>query len=617
VQNWTPARFLCLLALLGGVLLFFELGRGDMRTADEGQRAAPPAEMLRSGDFLMPVLNGRPYLAKPPLLYWVVAGFYEVTGTINEWTARIPTALSGFLMSLALYLVFRGAAGEGPARWGALMLLASPYFLERSRWCNLEVPTWCCTFLAVAACWHAWQAEGTGARWGRTLLAGLALAAATLLKGPVPYLFLAASFLAFLVVEGNDPDRATRHGARWIAITVGSAFALWLVDAALGAAGVATGLSSVVFPASMAALLGGWIYLAARHGGPAWRRATPPLLLVLVMGMGFAAPWAWAIVDRLGWEQVQALLNLEVVERTHTATEINSGSPLFFFSQLPLILAPWGLLFPLHLSRQAWAAQGRLYRWAVLAGWLSVAIFSLIAGKEREYVMPAAPLLLLGVGFHVAAFSAARPGDWTRDYLAWWAPVARWVIVAVAVGVPIVAATQDYRGPLMLAEITLLCLVAAGLLAWPRHMEWSRLTLRLVAAVGLVAVAGLLMRAYYATGTGSFREPARLCRDLVAQGHRVEATKIYPPFFFYAEYAIPETVDEAAIRARLAGPDPYFYLTRKEFLPAFTGVEGTTLFASRAYGDKHLVLIGNRDGDSLLPPPTDHRAAMEPIGAGS
>lgn len=613
MADWSPARFLCLLFLLGGVLLYFDLGRGDVRTADEGQRAAPPAEMLRSGDFLMPVLNGRPYLAKPPLSYWVVAGFYHVTGTINEWTARIPTATMGLLMALALYLLFRGAAGEAPARWGALMLLASPYFLERARWCNLEVPTWCCTFLAVAACWHAWRAETPGARWGRAVLAGLALAAATLLKGPVPYLFLAASFLAYLAVEGRDPDRAARQGAWWIGITVGCAFALWLIGGLLDRAGVATGISSIVFPASLAALLIGWGWIALRDGGPAWRRALPPLLLVLVMGMGFAVPWSLAIVNRLGWDEVMRLINLEVVERTHTATEINSGSPLFFFSQLPLILAPWGLLFPLHLARGAWAANGKTYRWAVLAGWLAVAIFSLIAGKEREYVMPAAPLLMLGVGFHVAAFANGAARDWTAAWLAWWGPAARVVAGIGALALPIFAAAQPYRSPFMIAEVGALSLAALALVAWPPAMPWSRATLRLVAGVGLVTVAGLLTRAHFATGTGSVREIARLCRDLVAQGHAVEATMIYPPFFFYAEYAIPETVDEAAIRARLAGPEPYFYLTRREFVPAFTTVEGVALFASSAYSDKRLVLIGNRDGDALLPPGDEPRAEMEPL----
>ena len=40
---------------------------------DEGRYAGVAWEMLRSGDWLTPTLNGLPYFHKPPLFYWLTA----------------------------------------------------------------------------------------------------------------------------------------------------------------------------------------------------------------------------------------------------------------------------------------------------------------------------------------------------------------------------------------------------------------------------------------------------------------------------------------------------------------------------------------------------------------
>ena len=135
--------------------VFFELGRMDVCTDNEGERATPPAEMLRSGDYIVPTINGATYLAKPPLLYWVIAAVYRMTGEISALTARIPTAACAVALVLAVYLVFRRRLNESAARFAAIALLASPYFLERSRWAELDVPLTLATFLAIAACWTA------------------------------------------------------------------------------------------------------------------------------------------------------------------------------------------------------------------------------------------------------------------------------------------------------------------------------------------------------------------------------------------------------------------------------------------------------------------------------
>ena len=74
---------------------------------DEGRYAEIPREMVASGDWVTPRLNGIKYFEKPPLQYWATAAAYEVFGT-SEWSARLWTALTGFLgILLTFWLAWR------------------------------------------------------------------------------------------------------------------------------------------------------------------------------------------------------------------------------------------------------------------------------------------------------------------------------------------------------------------------------------------------------------------------------------------------------------------------------------------------------------------------------
>jgi 4-amino-4-deoxy-L-arabinose transferase-like glycosyltransferase len=53
--------------------------------------------MLVSGDWVTPHLDGIAYLEKPPLVYWTIAASYKIFG-IHDWAARVPIALSAVLL---------------------------------------------------------------------------------------------------------------------------------------------------------------------------------------------------------------------------------------------------------------------------------------------------------------------------------------------------------------------------------------------------------------------------------------------------------------------------------------------------------------------------------------
>jgi len=599
ITSISPQRFVLLLLFLALCAVFFELGRMDVVTDNEGQRAAPPAEMLRSGDYLVPTLNGRTYLAKPPLLYWVIASLYAATGWIDEWTARIPTALCGVALILSIYLAFRRGLGEPAARLAALGFLAAPYFMERARIAELDVPLVLATFWTVWASYSAWRAESTASRYGLALLGGLALAAAAMLKGPVPYLFLGAAFLAFLLAHGRMPDGLLARGARWTAL----AFAIGTGAWAITMLGLLFGkLWSIPFPVALCLYLLVWLVLAVRNAGPILKRALPALLVTLVGGTGLVAPYAVAVVNRLGWERVDQLLNSEVVERTHTATQINSGSPFYYLLIFPFMIVPLGLLVPLIFNRKLWEQESPVYRFAILMPLLSIGLFSLIAGKEYEYILPCLPIMLGALGLATARALAGDLTGWTGAWYRGWARATGAFLPVGAVALVIYAAIT-YGIPMLLAECILIAAVALALCLTPWARRSVEAPARFAIVVVLLTVGALTIRSFHYQGQKSIKTLAQQCGALVAAGYTVESSKIFPAFTFYAAHPIKEVLDPEAVYARLhQAQPPYFYLTLDRFYAQFAGEGGrdAPAYAGPRFGSKKMVLLGNMAPEPLL-----------------
>jgi 4-amino-4-deoxy-L-arabinose transferase-like glycosyltransferase len=78
---------------------------------DEGRYAEIPREMVVTGDWVTPHLDGLKYFEKPALQYWLTAGAYEAFG-VHQWTARLWPALAGFLG--VLFIGYVGARLGGP-----------------------------------------------------------------------------------------------------------------------------------------------------------------------------------------------------------------------------------------------------------------------------------------------------------------------------------------------------------------------------------------------------------------------------------------------------------------------------------------------------------------------
>lgn len=76
------------------ILLFWGLGSRHLG-GSEGRWAQVVREMFLTGDYFHPTIGFEPYFDKPLLTYWFIAAITAVTGLLNEWVVRLPSAIAG------------------------------------------------------------------------------------------------------------------------------------------------------------------------------------------------------------------------------------------------------------------------------------------------------------------------------------------------------------------------------------------------------------------------------------------------------------------------------------------------------------------------------------------
>ena len=96
-----------LLILFSAILYLLPLQGHPLFLPDETRYAEIPREMLASGDWIVPRLNGVRYFEKPVMGYWLSAISLSVFGE-NNFAVRFPSALAALLTALLVYSLCRG-----------------------------------------------------------------------------------------------------------------------------------------------------------------------------------------------------------------------------------------------------------------------------------------------------------------------------------------------------------------------------------------------------------------------------------------------------------------------------------------------------------------------------
>ncbi|HVC36775.1 MAG TPA: phospholipid carrier-dependent glycosyltransferase, partial [Gammaproteobacteria bacterium] len=121
-----------------GMVWFANLQYRDLFQTDEGRYAEIPREMLATGDWVTPRLDGLKYFEKPALQYWATAVTYALFGQSN-WTSRLWTALTGFLGVLMTAWVGWRLFDRKTGWCAALLLGSSIYYIIMGHFNTLDM----------------------------------------------------------------------------------------------------------------------------------------------------------------------------------------------------------------------------------------------------------------------------------------------------------------------------------------------------------------------------------------------------------------------------------------------------------------------------------------------
>jgi 4-amino-4-deoxy-L-arabinose transferase-like glycosyltransferase len=163
---------------------------------EEGRRILPAVTMLETGNYLVPQVGSEPYYRKPPLVNWLVAASFKLTGLRNEWTARLPSVLCVLAVALAFITVARAALGPNGSLFAALIWLANFGMIEKGRLIEIEALYVSLFGLALIFWLSGWRGNRSG--WFTWTVPWIFLGLGILAKGPVHLLFFYAVLVAVL-----------------------------------------------------------------------------------------------------------------------------------------------------------------------------------------------------------------------------------------------------------------------------------------------------------------------------------------------------------------------------------------------------------------------------------
>jgi 4-amino-4-deoxy-L-arabinose transferase len=327
---------------------------------DEGRYTSAGVNMERSGDWLIPTIDGEhPHLTKPPMVYWALASSFAVLGE-NEWAARLPAALAFIGTGLFLFGLGRRLCTRSP--WLPAAVWATSFApLMGANIVSTDALLVLCEAGAMYAFVEAWAAPAEQRRaWVRLMWLGWGIAFMT--KGP-PALLPLLGMAVFLGAHDRARLRSLFDPAGLLAFAV-VAFTWFAVvilrDPSRLQYFLGYEVYDRVFTATHnrnAAWYGGFtVYLPAIVAG-----ALPWWVLAVIAAGGPRAAWA-TLRDKVGARDPQWLLLLYWF-----------FVPLAIFmlarSRLPLYVLPLFVPLALMLSRPLanwrWLTMPRLY--AILA----------------------------------------------------------------------------------------------------------------------------------------------------------------------------------------------------------------------------------------------------------
>ena len=387
--------------LVAGAAYFVLLGRAPLSNPDEGRYAEISREMVATGDWVTPRLDGIHYFEKPPLMYWAVALSEETFGP-NEWSVRAVVALFSVAGLLVTYIAGRSLYGRQAGIWSAVALGTTLLYFALGHILLLDMAV--SVFMSAALFYFllginsrgstaSGQASDSQGRAGRLARPGTPQNPSQIRTGGPP-------------VPTSNPAEGPAPTTNPAEPTPSRRACFYGFYACAALATLTKGLIGFLIPGAVIFL---WLLVFNQ-----WKRLRPFYLPTgLLLFLAIAAPWHLAVAARNpSWAHFYFIH--EHLQRFAT-TEAHRVQPWWFYIPIVLLgLFPWtGFLCPALGNALAggWARRKEnadawfLVTWAVFI----LLLFSKSQSKLIPYILPMFPPLAVLIGAELAKGRAGRP----------------------------------------------------------------------------------------------------------------------------------------------------------------------------------------------------------------
>ncbi|MHB8347471.1 MAG: phospholipid carrier-dependent glycosyltransferase [Acidiferrobacterales bacterium] len=349
-------RDVLILSFVIGLLFSFMLGSRAFWEPDEGRYVEIPREMVATGNYVTPRLDGVIYLEKPVLFYWLESASIRLFG-LNEWSMRLWPALLGLMGCIAVYLAGRRLYGRPAGLVAAIVLATNVLYYALARIITIDMP--------ITA-------------------------------------LLSISMLAFLLGT-KEPVGARR---RWL---------MWIFYAFAALSVLAKGLIGIVFPGMV---IGAWILI--RNDWRLLRSIYLPsgLVLLLAIAAPWHILVARANPTFLHYYFIRQHFERYLTTVAHRYEPVWFFIPVTLAGLYPWVVFLFQAIR--HSLPASWKERERERDGLYLALWaiLVLAFFSLSDSKLIPYILPIFPPLAILIGrylapaWHGAEVPGMRAGLW-------------------------------------------------------------------------------------------------------------------------------------------------------------------------------------------------------------
>jgi 4-amino-4-deoxy-L-arabinose transferase-like glycosyltransferase len=515
-------------------LFFFRIGARDLWNPDEPRYAQVAREMLTTGEWVVPHLNGEIYQEKPPLYFWLVALISKPIGDVMEATARVPSAAAATMVVLITYLLGAKLLGSREAFMGAIATGTSAQFLWIGRDGVLDMLL-TLSVVAVLACFCLGYAK----RRPLLYVAGFAfLVPGSLTKGPVGIAVPVLVMLVFLLAELAMRKEGAKNQLGWF----------------------------------LAATLVGLVIIAAVVG-----------------------PWWHAAYERSGGTYGSMQILAKQTGGRIFESYSHRRPFYYFFHEVLWQFLPWTVFFPLAgymLVRKENLRENQGLRFLLIWFLTVFLFFTLISGKRSQYILPLVPAGGLILGW---ALMKSNPEAGTlRERKAFAVPFLLLLVAVVTCLIALPVGVYLYAREFLWVSIIGGGVSIAGVLVLAWFCMRRSPVVALGCAAGITVFAAVLTFGYLSQIGDNYKSARPFCNEVLAAMNEDDGVFFFtfyrPNIHYYMGRQMPVLVDQEDIGRALGEYPRIFVVTESD------SVE-TLGWLVRAPGMKHVSRrkIGGRD----------------------